>query len=578
MINYFRQGSMNTTIKQIAETIFSKRIFIVTILFLAIPVIHLKAQNRTWLIDTLNQYVLAQNQPFNIQPGDTVFIQAGRRSRLQIKNIAGTALKPVIIINKGGVVTISTENQYGISLHNCRYFKLTGTGDKNSFYGIQIKRVALGAGLGIGMLSSDYEIDHISIENCYSAGIYAKSDPDCNFTSTRENFTQYNTSIHDCYVDNVAFEGMYIGNTTYNGQTVNCNGKDTLLLPSLLKGVRVYNNIIKYSGWDGIQVSSASEDCQIYNNLILYDSQAEYNFQMSGILLGGGSKCDCYNNYISHGKGEGIESHGLGGNRIFNNIIVDPGRNYLPLDPSKMKHGIFVSDASTLNDSSYFIMFNTIVNPKSDGIRFQSVKSKKSVIASNLIVNPGNFDLYENDNTSLKGQDSYIMLPSSTSDVLIRNNYLTRNISDAMVADSTFAILSGSPLINAAYSNSMGINFDFANFRRPTGLSSDIGAMEFNPEIVAIFNTDSDIIAKVLAYPNPVKSILNIKYPSKLPSPLLLNIYSVQGTIVLQEKYESLAGEEGKIVANVGTLNEGIYFYSIKSGREILSGKFLRIK
>jgi hypothetical protein len=103
---------------------------------------------------------------------------------------------------------------------------------------------------------------------------------------------------------------LYIGNSKYFGQVVNCNGVDTLLLPSLLNGVKIYNNIISYSGWDGIQVSSASSNCQIYDNLIMFDSQDEYFAQMSGILLGGGSKCDCFNNYITDGKGNGIESHG----------------------------------------------------------------------------------------------------------------------------------------------------------------------------------------------------------------------------------------------------------------------------
>ena len=539
---------------------------------------NLTAQNRSRVIDTANHYVLANSAPFNIMPGDTVFLQPGHRNHLQIRNIAGTAEKPVIIINKGGVVTINTMEYYGISMHNCKFFRITGTGDKDNFYGIQIKSVAVGAGMGIGTLSSDYEIDHISIENCKSGGIYAKSDPDCSFSSTREKFTQYNTLIHDCYVANVAYEGMYIGNTTYSGQTLNCNGKDTVLIPSLLKGVRVYNNIIKYSGWDGIQVSSAPTDCQVFNNIVLYDSQAGYNYQMSGIILGGGSSCDCYNNYIAHGNGDGIESHGIGGNRIFNNIIVEPGRSFLPLDPSKLKHGIFVSDASTMPDSSFYIMHNTIISPKSDGIRFQSVKSKKNIIASNLIVNPGTYDYYENGNSSIKGQDSYIMFPSKSSEATVQNNYLTRNLASAMVADSTFAILPSSPLINGSYSNSMGIVFDFKYFPRPGGIANDIGAMEFNPAIVSTFPGESHNVSKVVSYPDPVSSLLTIKYPEYIHSPVLLKVYSMQGSLIIQKYMESINGNDGEVQIEVSTLNNGIYIYSVQSGKEIISGKFLKIK
>ena len=548
--------------------------FVICLLLLSFAVNKLDAQNRSWVIDTANHYVLANTAPFNIQPGDTVFINAGHRNHLQIRNIAGTSKKPVIIINKGGVVTINTMEYYGISMHNCKYFRITGTGDKDSFYGIQIKSVAAGAGLGIGTLSSDYEIDHISIENCKSGGIYAKSDPDCSFTSTREKFTQYNTLIHDCYVANVAYEGMYIGNTTYTGQTVNCNGKDTVLIPSLLKGVRVYNNIIRYSGWDGIQVSSAPEDCRIYNNRVLYDSQAGYSNQMSGILLGGGSSCDCYNNYIAHGNGDGIESHGIGGNRIFNNIIVDPGRSFLPLDQTKLKHGIFVSDASAMADSTFYILFNTIINPKSDGIRFQSVKSRKNIIASNLIVNPGTYDYYQNDRTSLTGEDSYIMFPSSSSDVTVEKNYLTRSLAGAMVMDSTFAILPGSPLINGAYSNSMDINFDFRNFPRPTGQTNDIGAMEFDQDLS---DTLLPVNKLITVFPNPVKSLFTIRYYSDLQLPSELNIYNHQGIPVIKKEYSSVQYGEQEIEIDAEELPAGIYFFTIRAQGKLSHGKFVKV-
>ena len=370
----------------------------------------------------------------NIKPGDTLVFVSGAKNYLLIKNFHGAPGKPLVMINSGGPVIIDTDHYYGISIANCQYIKLTGTGDPSQTYGFQVKRVANGSGLGIGELSSDFEIDHVSIENCKIGGLYAKTDPDCSLTSVRGNFTQHNTIIHDNYVANVADEGMYIGSTKYDGQTVFCNGKDTVLMPSLLDGVRVYNNIVKYSGWDGIQVSSASKDCKIYNNTILFDSQAEANAQMSGIMIGGGTKCDCFNNFISQGKGDGIESHGLGGTRIFNNIILDAGKSYLPADLTQMKYGIYISD----NDSSIYIENNNIVNPKSDGIRFASVTGNVNVIASNVIINPGNFDLYQNGNTWAKGVDSYIMRPDPGFTFTLQNNYLARNADSVKFVSTTF--------------------------------------------------------------------------------------------------------------------------------------------
>ena len=96
----------------------------------------------------------------------------------------------------------------------------------------------------------------------------------------------------------------------------------------------------------------------------MYDSQSGVYGQLAGIMLGGGSKCDCYNNNIIEGKGDGIEDHGLGGNRIFNNLIIDAGRTFYPGDQSQKKHGIYIDDVSVQPDSSYRILFNDIINPK----------------------------------------------------------------------------------------------------------------------------------------------------------------------------------------------------------------------
>ena len=421
----------------------------------------------------------------NVKPGDTLVFTSGAKNYLLIKNFHGSPGKPLVMINSGGPVIIDTDHYYGISIANCQYIKFTGTGDPSQTYGFQVKRVANGSGLGIGELSSDFEIDHVSIENCKIGGLYAKTDPDCSLTSVRSNFTQYNTIIHDNYIANVADEGMYIGSTKYDGQTVFCNGKDTVLMPSLLDGVRVFNNIVKYSGWDGIQVSSAYKDCQIYNNTILFDSQAESNAQMSGIMIGGGTKCDCFNNFISQGKGDGIESHGLGGTRIINNIILDAGRSFWPADLTQMKYGIYISD----NNSSVYISNNNIINPKSDGIRFASVTGNVNVIASNVIINPGNFDLYQNGNTWAKGVDSYIMRPDPGFTFTLQNNYLARNadsvkfVSTIFQNPADFKLMAGSPLIDRAEIDN-NINFDFSGSARPIGIKSDIGAFEFRGETV----------------------------------------------------------------------------------------------
>jgi hypothetical protein len=535
------------------------------------------AHNSSFVVDTLTTLIDGESAPFNnVLPGDTLLFEHGIRNFILLRNFHGEADRPIVIINKGGVVSINTENYYGISIRNCQYFKFTGTGDINHFYGFMILRVEQGGGLGIGSLSSDFEIDHLSIENCHGAGINAKTDPDCSFSATREKFTQFNTSIHDNYISSVSNEGLYIGSTKYFGQVVNCDGKDTLLFPGLLDGVRIYNNIVKYTGWDGIQVSSASSNCEVFNNMVMFDSQDEFYNQMSGILLGGGSKCDCYNNFVGQGKGNGIENHGLGGYRIFNNIIVDAGRSFLPMDSSQMRHGIYVSDVSAQQDSSFYILNNDIINPKSDGIRFASTHSKNNLIASNLIVNPGNYDFYENGNTSFNGMDSYIMIPDISADVSLKNNYLSRSGANAGYSPSDYTLSPGSPLIDSAYADNKGVRFDFYHHPRPYGAASDIGAFEFNPAFLEV--PDGLLLSGNLsaAYPNPVSTFLTIQYQIDSESDVFLDIYTQRGIHIVQWRQILTSAGSHSFKINVANYKPGIFLYTLHTATYSTSGRFIK--
>lgn len=551
--------------------IFAVFIVLTCICFMSISA---KSQQHIFLVDTTVTLVDANQSPYNmVQPGDTILFAGGHRNVLRIMNFTGEKERPVIFMNYNGQVIIDTDHYYGISILNCRYFRLTGTGDAIHFYGIHISRVADGAGIGIGGMSSDYEIDHVSIENCKSAGIFAKTDPDCSFTSTRENFTQYNTLIHDNYIGNVGTEGLYIGSTHYFGQSVNCNGVDTLLMPSLLEGVKVYKNIIEYSGWDGIQVSSASTDCQVFDNIVLFDSQEEYYGQMSGIIIGGGSKCDCNNNFISQGKGQGIQVFGLAGQRIFNNIIIDAGKNFFPTDTTRKVYGIFVSDISAEADSAFTIVFNTILNPMTDGIRFVSIVTKNNLIASNAIINPGAYDYYENGNTSFTGNDAYIMLPDPDSDVLVKNNYLARNSDSAKFASDGYSLLEGSPLINAAWVAGNTITNDYFNNVRPYGASADIGAVEFDPSVAEV---SGQLICNPDIFPNPVKTWLTIQYKTKTRSEVYMRIYTIDGVLVLDKKQLPADNDLQSMPINVSHLVPGIYIYTLQTGNQTLTGKFIK--
>jgi Right handed beta helix region/Secretion system C-terminal sorting domain len=533
----------------------------------------LQAQPRTFTADTAVNLIDGAGGPFaGIRPGDTVFLQAGNRNKLLVRNVSGDTSKAVVFFNRGGAVIISTNDYYGISINNCRCIRFSGSGDSSNFYGIQIKKVANGCGIGVGNFSTNVELDHISIQNCSTAGIYAKTDPDCTLKAVRNSFTQYNTSIHDNYIDQTGNEGMYIGSSFYAGMNITCGGKDTVVLPPVLNSVAVYNNIVQHTGWDGIQVSSAPLHCRVYNNTVLYDSQAETPNQMSGILLGGGSKCDCNNNYIADGKGDGIEDHGLAGNQLFNNIIVNAGRTYKPGDASQMKHGIFVSDVSAIPGAAFNILFNDIIYPKSDGIRFQSIKSRQSTITANLVVGPGNYSFYENGNTSFKAADAFVMLPNKAAAVQLKNNLFALSLKDAGVDTPHCTVLPGSALINKAGSDA-GVLFDFNGNRRRVGGLNDIGAIEYSGGADTLLHTFS---TKPLLYPNPSQDVLRVKYLLLSNTTIVFSVYTVTGAPVMHCTKAVVAGIQ-QHEFNIQSLPAGIYLFSLQHEKEIQYGKFVKL-
>jgi hypothetical protein len=527
-----------------------------------------QGQNPRFLIGLNTNLAEGDAAPYNqVQPGDTVFIQSGTRGYLRIRDFSGTSGQPIIFMNYGGLVTINTSYNYGVAISNCRLVRLTGSGDPANFYGIFIQHVGNGAGISFDQLSTDYEMDHLKITDDPIAGVYAKTDPDCTFTSTRSNFTQYNTRIHDNYIESTGNEGLYIGSSFYNGETFNCNGRDTVLFPSILSGVRVYNNIVTSTGWDGIQVSSASVDCQVYNNIVMYDSQAGVSGQMTGIILGGGSKCDCYNNNISEGKGDGIEDHGLGGNRIFNNLIIDAGQTYYPGDLSKKKFGIYVDDVSVQPDSSFRILFNDIINPKCDGVRFSSVVSRNNLIASNVVINPGDY--------VLEGNASYIELENPASEALITNNYDALDTVNAGFVEGSYELNASSALIDSGYFDGEGITFDYLNHLRPQGKGYDIGAYEYNLIPAGIQNIPSKK-NRSHSYPNPARIQMTITYEFSTNADVLLDIYDLQGKRIYSTQQPDIPTGVHSITLNILSLQPGLYMYTLHSGTEAITGKFVK--
>jgi hypothetical protein len=548
----------------------------VRILFLALLFVSNIIQAQHY-IDTLTNYI-KHGSNIHVSPGDTLYLQAGNRPYIMLENIHGTQDSIVTIINHNGEVEINTNHYFGLITVNCSHFRITGTGTPGINYGINISKVSNGGGIGLSALSNQFEIDHIRIANTKLAGIYAKTDPDTTFTSIRDSFLMENIKIHHNLIENVNDEGMYIGSTKFFGQLIPYQGGDTLLFPHYIKGVEIYSNIIKHPGWDGIQLSSAIDNASIHDNIIFDDSHRKSHNQMSGIMLGGGTKADCYNNYIMDGRGSGIVLASIGGQKIYNNIIINAGNQYYPGDPMLMQHGIYVGDISTFQDSSFNIINNLIINPKSDGIRFTSLKSKNNLVANNIIINPGNFIFYDTLHTQFTSRDAYIMVSDTSIDIDTSNNYFSlhhRGLNFTDTLSFKYTLKSNSPLIDAGIDiSNLNISIDAFNNPRKIGNQFDIGPYEYNSTVVHLSDKTIQLISPII-YPNPARDRITIDFQG-VEKARTIKIISTTGQVLLEDSIKRNTGLR-KINIETGFLNPGIYFLQIEAENKKVIKRFIKL-
>ncbi len=447
----------------------------------------------------INQKNIQTQSGKTVLPGDTIFIQAGKRKVLRVDGFHGDSLNNIVFTNLGGDVVIENNDNnnlnYGISIINCSYFRFTGTGNSDSTYGIKVLKTREGAsGLSIDQMSTNFEIDHIEIANTGFAGIFSISQPTCDETSNRGNFVQRDVSFHDNYIHNTWGEGMYIGHSFYSGYTKICDGVSKVLYPHEIQGLKVYNNRVDSSGWDGIQVSSANIDCKIYNNVVTNYGTKNEESQKAGIQIGSGTTGLCYNNAILNGNGSGINVFGTGNNIIYNNIIVNAGKM---IDTIKIAYGIFCDDRFTTPGAPFHFINNTIINPATDGIRMYSTESKNNKFYNNLILKPGSISNYKD------VTQSYVYINPGV-DADISNNYFSQNLPTTFNYDSltnVFQYTSTLPVYNIGRNVSeYGIIKDFNNLERSIYGNYDIGAYQFSSYLQ---EQKKSLLPQIYIYPNP---------------------------------------------------------------------------
>ncbi|GAA5034726.1 hypothetical protein GCM10011506_29210 [Marivirga lumbricoides] len=397
-------------------------------------------------------------EEFGVKPGDIICLDGSLTYKRPVlfKNIIGTPENPVLITNCNGTAVIDLPNlTYNIGTKNCKYFRISGSGDPTVKYGIKLSGVR-SKGLDLNYLSSNFEVDHLEIFDIGFTGIMAKTDPNCDDETIRGNFTMRDVSIHDNYIHDVGGEGLYIGNSFYaNGAKKECGQR----LPHDIVNIKIYKNDVRNTGWDGIQLGSAVQGAKIYSNTIENFGVENRANQRSGIQIGEGTGGLCFNNIIKNGSGNGMTVLGYGDNIIFNNLIVNP-----------KLIGVFVDERYSPGEG-FKLFNNTIVNSGLEGIKVYAWNLKNEV-KNNLVINPANIDA--------EGSNAYIDYGSNTE---TEANFFAMKIEELNLFNinkDDYSLTRDSPVIDEGVDlSSYGIDMDILGRKRPSGADFDIGAYEF---------------------------------------------------------------------------------------------------
>lgn len=394
-----------------------------------------------YIIDPKQYHV--DNAKLNLLPGATIGIKGQNRKGFYIKNFHGTEAKPFLFINCDGQSTI-TSGSVGIKIHESSHIRVTGTGSSDD-YGIKISTALHGVAAEHG--ATDFEIDHVEISGSKSIGFLARSNPEP--STNRENFVQKNTLIHHNYIHNVRNEGLYVGGSHWHTTL------DGLKEPELI-GVRIYNNRVVDTGYDGIQVGSAIKDSEIYNNVVINYGLRNVTFHQSGIQANPGTTARIYNNYVKGGTGNAIFLNGFG-NDVYNNLIVDCN-----------KHGMYIKDIGPLPNKSYRIFNNTLINIGRAAVKVTSKLSVNNMYYNNVMINAAGS--LEND---------------SNIDFDIAHNFEANSAQEVFKDPEKldFSPSQGSPLVDRGLdilnATDIDIEKDYLFNKRTSGASIDIGAIEF---------------------------------------------------------------------------------------------------
>ncbi|WP_312762066.1 pectinesterase family protein [Epilithonimonas sp.] len=148
------------------------------------------------------------------------------------------------------------------------------------------------------------------------------------------------------------------------------------------------------------------------------------------------------------------------------------------------------------------------------------------------------------------------------------------NTGAGATADRLLQRANGGVVLTATEAASFTISNIFKKDTDPSFVFDWMPEASVNIDLGTLATTDVNK-KRMKVYPNPFTDRLTLSYQLKSDSDVTISLYDNSGRIVkyLSEKAKS---GDNKIVVDGSTLKPGIYYYSVKSSSEQLSGKLIK--
>lgn len=516
---------------------------------------------------------------FNPPPGSVVCLK-GIYQDLRIDGIMGTLDSPIIFKNYCDSVAqfISTTSNPPFSLTNSKYVHITGTATPSVEYGIVVDCNG-SAGISVsGTIVRDIEIDHVEIKKTNFAGFMVKQDPTCDPNTWLNNTTYYNIDLHHNYVHDVIGEGFYIGNSFWQGgMNRTCNNQTITVYPHRIYGLKIHHNIVKNTGWDGIQYG-CSPDANVYNNLIENTGLLKVSQQTNGVQIGGGSGGHFYNNIIRNPGSTALAIIGFSDTvRVYNNLIANA------------YEGIFADTRDSISAPKIELQIynNTLINTSQNGMTIYDNGYQYKNASNQWVFFPKGYQPRVKNNVIIGAYfDFRLLLRNPLITLDSTNNYKLRTPFSSppqyfasqklqLFADTfAYTLKENSYLIDRGTNTvSSVVSSDLLSVPRPQGFFHDIGAYEyFFTSVPQAFEKSQNMAVSqnFSIYPTLVKDVLNIRI-KEIGEDAEIHIYDITGRI---HALKSLKDKQTTL--DLGHLKQGLYICTLINGNSLQSIKFIK--